>query len=729
MARMRESIALYLTFAIAGLPAVRAQQPVWQPLPTAATWPPTEGQIVFDNGRRRLVAAGQSAVGESDRSVWSVRGTGIGLIDSAAAFNRARGVTVVFGGGFLFGTDGTTREWDGSAWTLPSLPLSPPPRRRASLAYDLGRQRIVLFGGQDAAFAALGDTWEYDGATWSQVASGGPSPRRDAGLAYDAARGVVVLQGGLDATWRGDTWEWNGATWTQFASGPAGVPSAFAFDEARGRLVLLVHSAPSASTATTWERNGTVWTQQQAATPFVATNGGAFDEVLDRVVAVGPATETLGFGPLWAWDGSTWQGLAPYGEPPAADGSALAACPLRASLLFYGTRTSALYGSDRTWEWRGGTWQIVPTVGQPGLLSDVALATEPAGSVLLFGGTLFGPPQNTTWRFTGSDWQLLQPANAPSPRSQHGMALDPGRQRVVLFGGIDAAGNPLGDTWEWDGGNWTQVATANAPTPRGNPAMAYDRNLGRMLLFGGGTRFTAALADLWSWDGATWQAHPATGGPTARARATMAFDPGRARMVVTGGYAFQLLGTAGQSGTWEWDGATWQTVTGTQPPGAMGFLGAFDASLGRLVALTQSPFGGGGTWQFGAPTLAAATPLPGGCAGSSGATTLGALGEAHLGNPHFALRATSLLPGAPTVFALGLAPANVALGGGCTLRTAPLLFGFAIADAAGAAHLPFPLPDTPALHGAAIYAQAAGLDVAGAFAQFAVTDGLQVTLD
>ena len=35
-------------------------------------------------------------------------------------------------------------------------------------------------------------------------------------MAYDAARGVTVLFGGYDgANYLGDTWEWNGTSWTQ----------------------------------------------------------------------------------------------------------------------------------------------------------------------------------------------------------------------------------------------------------------------------------------------------------------------------------------------------------------------------------------------------------------------------------------------------------------------------------------------------------------------------------
>jgi hypothetical protein len=57
------------------------------------------------------------------------------------------------------------------------------------MAYDGARGVCVLFGGQDASGAALGDTWEYDGVTWLQrSAAGAPSPRRHASCAWDEVR-------------------------------------------------------------------------------------------------------------------------------------------------------------------------------------------------------------------------------------------------------------------------------------------------------------------------------------------------------------------------------------------------------------------------------------------------------------------------------------------------------------------------------------------------------------
>jgi len=80
------------------------------------------------------------------------------------------------------------------------------------VAYDLRRQRLVLFGGYRTSGAdrvRLGDTWEWDGSRWEEKASArGPEPRNHASMAYDESRGVMVLFGGHDGDRVfGDTWE------------------------------------------------------------------------------------------------------------------------------------------------------------------------------------------------------------------------------------------------------------------------------------------------------------------------------------------------------------------------------------------------------------------------------------------------------------------------------------------------------------------------------------------
>src|SRR2546427_652082 len=90
----------------------------------------------------------------------------------------------------------------------------PEPRMGPAMAYDAARGRVVLFGGSGAS-GPLGDTWEWDGTSWSQVPSSGPSVRSGHAMAYDTVRGHVVLFGGTlghSGVYFGDTWQWNGTS-------------------------------------------------------------------------------------------------------------------------------------------------------------------------------------------------------------------------------------------------------------------------------------------------------------------------------------------------------------------------------------------------------------------------------------------------------------------------------------------------------------------------------------
>src|SRR5262249_403249 len=150
----------------------------------------------------------------------------------------------------------------------------------------------------------------------------------------------------------------------------------------------------------------------------------------------------------------------------------------------------------------------------------------------------------------------------PPARSEHAMAYDVSRSRVVLFGGSDATLAPLSDTWEWDGSVWTQRAPATSPPPRRAPAMAYMLHPGKTPLFWGGTHgsSTGLLGDAWTWDGSTWT-QVASAGPGPRAKARLAYELARQRTLLFGGAGTGLYSLAD---TWEWDGSTWTQLAKTQ---------------------------------------------------------------------------------------------------------------------------------------------------------------------
>ena len=198
---------------------------------------------------------------------------------------------MLFGG---YGTNdvnlGDTWLWDGVTWTQQFPRVSPPPRAwdTEGMAYDPATETIVMFGGSgDSGY--LNDTWEWNGKTktWTErfpVSS--PPPRHGAPLTYDAASGTVVLFGGDENVFvlvYGDTWTWDGNNWTQ--QFPTDTPSprtgtALGYDATRGDVILFGGTAgPPSALSDTWSWNGVNWSQLHTSlTPEARWNAAiAFD--------------------------------------------------------------------------------------------------------------------------------------------------------------------------------------------------------------------------------------------------------------------------------------------------------------------------------------------------------------------------------------------------------------------------------------------------------------------
>jgi hypothetical protein len=116
-------------------------------------------------------------------------------------------------------TAGDTWGWDGTTWTEGTAG-EPRARDAYAMAYDATHQQAVLFGGQNQTLNAIFcDTWTWDGTNWTLRQPVPSPPTRDfAAMAWDGSK--LVLFGGIQGFSRGqanllsDTWTWDGATWT-----------------------------------------------------------------------------------------------------------------------------------------------------------------------------------------------------------------------------------------------------------------------------------------------------------------------------------------------------------------------------------------------------------------------------------------------------------------------------------------------------------------------------------
>jgi hypothetical protein len=184
-------------------------------------------------------------------------------------YDAARRQVLLFGGcgGGSPCLLGDTWTWDGMTWTEQHPATSPPARAHIGMAYDASRRQVLLFGGAPV----FGDTWTWDGLNWTkQDPATSPVPRRDMGMAYDAVEGQTVLFGGFRMSRPhifvyGDTWEWDGLAWTQRAPGTSPSPrygAGMAYDAARRQVLLFGGTDGSFSLGDTWTWDGTTWTQQ-----------------------------------------------------------------------------------------------------------------------------------------------------------------------------------------------------------------------------------------------------------------------------------------------------------------------------------------------------------------------------------------------------------------------------------------------------------------------------------
>jgi hypothetical protein len=268
--------------------------------------PREQHAMAYDSVRMRTVMfGGFSDSGDPLGDTWEWNGefwTQVADIGPAArgshamAYDAARGQTIQFGGEVLqlgqATAGGDTWAWDGQAWTQVA-DTGPAARSGCSMAYDSGRQRVVLFGGRGNT-----DTWEWDGSDWTQIANDGPSSRTAASMAYDNIRSRIVLFGGAPNTITlfNDTWEFDGNAWTRVAdTGPQPRDkAAMAFAGTRtilfGGECLVAAKAPNTlgTLKDTWEWSGKFWTQRQNIGPRDRrAHQMVYDSARDRVVMFG----------------------------------------------------------------------------------------------------------------------------------------------------------------------------------------------------------------------------------------------------------------------------------------------------------------------------------------------------------------------------------------------------------------------------------------------------------
>ncbi|MDQ1364901.1 MAG: large repetitive protein [Acidimicrobiaceae bacterium] len=187
--------------------------------------------MAYDNiGRRILLFGGIGSDGNVTSATWAWDGTTWAALapssvppprySASIASDAASGTDVLFGGISGGSSLGDTWSWDGNNWVPNTPATSPAARSGAAMTFDAARGAVVLFGGATGS-DNRSDTWTWDGANWSQQhPAASPPARNDAALGFDPASQSAILFGGSSGSGTngtsalGDTWVWNGSTWS-----------------------------------------------------------------------------------------------------------------------------------------------------------------------------------------------------------------------------------------------------------------------------------------------------------------------------------------------------------------------------------------------------------------------------------------------------------------------------------------------------------------------------------
>ncbi len=467
------------------------------------------------------------------------------------------------------------------AWSRLAVSGTPPPPRYAlSMVYDPVRDRLLVFGGTVDGRSSFGDLWQLTLSgtpTWTQLAVGGAPPSRFGHVAvYDPVGDRMILFGGsADAvTFYGDTWQLSLAgtpAWTQL-SFSGSTPqrryySTAAYDPNGQRMLLVSGSVLISPPFPTLQ--GDLWALKLAGTPawtkltplsgFTPAEAQAasfYDPVRNRLLVMGGDSNLSVPTNLYALslDGSlTWTHLSPSSGAPGRQGACFVYDPTSDRGIAYGGLQSAGVFGD---EWAlslGSTpsWSLLEAGPEPLARLIHRAEYDPGRNRLVeFGGaTYVGPVAlnlNDTWALDlmgAHQWTRLGQASPtlPLPRSSYAMGRDPVGDRLILFGGNDN-NTFFNDVWSFNlaSETWTQLSpTGPPPAPVEAMASVFDAARSRLIYFGGWDRSIAlnALVELDLLPVPTWRGIDAVGArPTPRFGSSLVYDSLRDRLVMFGGY-------------------------------------------------------------------------------------------------------------------------------------------------------------------------------------------------
>lgn len=341
-------LVVVLASSCGALPRSHAAAAGAQPAgnPEIFGWEGLGGRLLMSN----LLTTHTDGSRALDTSTWSFTGSewapvsgalaipSFNAVNSALVYDSARHRDVLAAGSLSAGNGLTpqgTWEFDGQAWNAVSTPHQLPFfGQAASAAYSPELQATVLIdtctGGMNGAGTP---TFLFDGTDWRSVSSA-RWPGCPAVLAYSPHRQSIVALSLLDY----QTWRFDGAGWSPIATGDGPTPAvstgmsrqapAVALDPNNDTWVVFGGFDGDTSFSDTWTGSAAGWVKQ----PFMLSPSSrsgwpgrpwmAWDSNLGGLVLFGGQAGANGpaLGDTWSWNGHAWAQLAgpTYSEPAPA---------------------------------------------------------------------------------------------------------------------------------------------------------------------------------------------------------------------------------------------------------------------------------------------------------------------------------------------------------------------------------------------------------------------------
>ena len=294
------------------------------------------------------------------------------------AFDPDTATTVLFGGRSGDQILGDTWTWDGSTWTEQTPPASPPPLESAAMAYDAASHQLLLFGGAgrgDSRARPPGPGTAPPGPRLNPTTT--PPARSAPSLVYDPATATAVLFGGFAASGAslGDTWSWDGTTWNAAIAGRRPAITGSGGGGLRRRHGVVVVSGGRTGPqllGDTWVCNGANWAQRNPSAAPSPRQDAAMAALGDGMGAVLFGGDP---GAGWAARRSLDLGRRPVGGDARLGRTAgsSAAPPWRP----VPTARFVLFGGIGANGALGDTWTLTTAAGQDVRSGDVDLVDSP----------------------------------------------------------------------------------------------------------------------------------------------------------------------------------------------------------------------------------------------------------------------------------------------------------------------------------------------------------------